>query len=61
MNSVISKEDIAQLIRRRVTADPRFKDANVRIEVDGSIIRIKIVAYGAFGTSVIPVEFKVRV
>ena len=61
MNSVISRKDIIDLIKKRVVADPRFEDANVFVKVEGSVVRIKIEAYGSYGTGLIPIEFQVSI
>jgi len=61
LNSVISKKDIADLIKKRIVTDPRFKDADVYIQTEGSIIKIRIEAYGSHGTGLIPIEFQVSI
>jgi LysM repeat protein len=61
MNTVISRKDIIDLIKKRVVSDPRFEDANVFVKIEGSVVRIKIEAYGSYGTGLIPIEFQVSI
>ena len=57
-NSTISNDAIREVIRNRVLADPRFEDARVFINTQGSIVNIRIEAFGANGTGLIPIEFQ---
>lgn len=61
LNSVISKKDIEDLIKKRIVADPRFKSAKVYVQTEGSVVKIRVEAYGSHGTGLIPIEFQVSI
>jgi hypothetical protein len=58
-NSDLSIQEIDNLVRQQITSDPRFSDSQTQVRVDGSVVRIEVVATGAEGTGLIPLEFRV--
>jgi len=51
--------EINESVRASIISDPRFKNADVSAELDGTALRIRVDAEGSNGTGLIPVEFKV--
>lgn len=50
---------IKEIIQTTILTNPRFADAIVEVEINGSVSRIRIDAEGAAGTGQLPVEFEV--
>lgn len=57
-NSDISIGDVDSLVREQVLSDGRFSDAQTKVTVEGSVVRVEVVASGAEGTGLIPLEFR---
>jgi|GEM_PF-6694944 len=58
-NSDVTQEQVREAVTTTILNDPRFADAITGVEINGSISKIKINAFGAGGTGQVPVEFEV--
>lgn len=59
MSSDVIK-NIQESVQQAVTNDPRYENADVTAQVDGTALRIRVDAKGAGNTGLVPVEFKVN-
>lgn len=57
-NDELSVDEIDSLVREQVVSDPRFTDVQSRVTIEGSDVRVEVVASGVEGTGLIPVEFR---
>jgi hypothetical protein len=58
-NSDLGVNQLDNLVREQITSDPRFTDVDTQVKVNGSEVRIEVLARGAESTGLIPIEFRV--
>jgi hypothetical protein len=58
-NSDIDIQEFAASIEERLKLDPRFIDIDAFLDIDGSVARTRVVARGAGGTGLIPLDFEI--
>ena len=57
-SSDIAIDDLNALVSSQIVSDGRFSDAQAKVTVDGSVVRVEVVASGVEGTGLIPLEFR---
>lgn len=58
-NSDIDIQEFAAAIEDRIKTDPRFLDVDAFLDIEGSVARTRVVARGAGGTGLIPLDFEI--